>query len=206
MKLGLGYHCALFGARSNERLGGGPVKSKLFALMKVASAFLVMGLILLGLFVDFAPSEFLQGRYLKWPFLMVGIVLTVLLRKHNRRLGRPTDIEGQGRIANVFMFLGTPVMLGFLTWLLLAKTVPWLLTLAVGRSFEEAYVMQTYSQSSRQSCEYRLRGGPIEHAFPDYLCISESLYRRYPEQRIAVTLKGRRSVLGSQIAEIYGPQ
>lgn len=36
----------------------------------------------------------------------------------------------------------------------------------------------------------------MEYAFPGYLCISESLYRRYPEQQIAVTLKGQRSMFG----------
>ncbi|MEB1549435.1 hypothetical protein VDQ94_11060 [Xanthomonas campestris pv. campestris] len=180
--------------------------SKLFAWMKIGTFFAVMGLLVLGLFADFVPVQFLQGRTLKWPCLAVGIVLTVWLRRHNRRLGRPTDLDGHGRIFSVFMFFATPVMLGFVSWLLLAKTAPWLLTWAIGGSFEEAYVMQTDHQSSRSTCEYRLRGGPMEHGFPDYLCIHEDLYHRYPQQQVAVILKGQRSRFGTHIVEIYGPQ
>lgn len=182
------------------------MKPKLLALMKVASIFMMLGLIPPSLFATFISAEFLQGRYWKWPALAIGIALTVLLRRHNRRLGRPTDMDGGGRVLKVFMFFGMPVMLGFLSWLFLAKTIPWLLTWVLGGAFEEAYVMQTYHQSKGNFCEYQLRGGPIEHAFPDHLCIKEELYLRYPEQPIAVTLKGQRSFLGSRVAEIYGPQ
>lgn len=97
-------------------------------------------------------------------------------------------------------------MMGFLSWLFLAKAIPWGVTLLVGATFEETYVMQTYHQSTSDFCKYQLRGGPMEHAFPNYLCIKEELYRRYPEQPIAVTLKGQRSVLGARVTEIYGPQ
>ncbi len=63
------------------------MKPKLFALMKVASIFVMLGLILPSLFATFIPTEFLQGRYWKWPALAMGLALTVLLRRHNRRLG-----------------------------------------------------------------------------------------------------------------------
>ncbi|MCS3745733.1 hypothetical protein [Xanthomonas sp. 3793] len=182
------------------------MKTKLFALMKVASIFVMLGLIPPSLFATFIPVEFLQGRYWKWPALVMGIALTVLLRRRNRRLGRPTDMDGGGHVLKVFMFLGMPVMMGFLSWLFLAKAIPWGVTLLVGTTFEEAYLMQTYHQSKSDFCEYQLRGGPIDHAFPDHLCIKEELYLRYPEQQIAVTLKGQRSVLGARVTEIYGPQ
>ncbi|WOB28531.1 MULTISPECIES: hypothetical protein [Xanthomonas] len=180
-------------------------KPKLFALLKVASIFVMMGLILLSLFTEFIPAEFLQGRYWKWPALVVGILLTMLLHRRNRRLGLSLELDGEGRVTKVAMFFGMPVMMGFLFWLLLAKTLPWLLTLTFGSEFEEAYVMQTYYQSSA-GCKYQLRGGPVEHAFPNYLCINEVSYLRYPDQQIAVTLKGERSFLGSRVSKIYGPQ
>lgn len=181
------------------------VKPKLFALLKLACIFVIMGLIVLSLFTEFIPAEFLQGRYWKWPALVVGILLTLLLRRRNRRLGLPLELEGEGRVAKVAMFFAMPMMMGFLFWLLLAKALPWLVTLAFGNDFEEAYVMQTYYQSSA-GCAYQLRGGPVEYAFPNYLCINEASYLRFPDQQIAVTLKGQRSFLGSRVSKIYGPE
>ncbi|MCC8471652.1 hypothetical protein [Xanthomonas phaseoli] len=182
------------------------MRPKLFALMKVASIFVMLGLIPPSLLATFIPVEFLQGRYWKWPALAMGLALTVVLRRRNRRLGRPTDTEGGGRVLKVFMSLGMPVMMGFLSWLFLAKAIPLGVTLLVGTTFEQAYVMQTHHQSKSDFCAYQLRGGPMEHAFPDHLCIKEELYLRYPEQPIAVTLRGQRSVLGARVTEIHGPQ
>lgn len=95
---------------------------------------------------------------------------------------------------------------GFCVVVVAGKNGTLVADLAIGGSFEEAYVMQTDHQSSRSTCEYRLRGGPMEHGFPDYLCIQEDLYHRYPQQQVAVILKGQRSRLGTHIVEIYGPQ
>ncbi|HBK47158.1 MAG TPA: hypothetical protein DDZ67_12155 [Xanthomonadaceae bacterium] len=96
-----------------------------------------------------------------------------------------------------------PLMLSGLGWIVLAKSLPWALARTFGTPFEERHLMHAYYRSARRACRYRLRGGPLEHAFPGYLCIAEDFNCRHPGQDVAVLLFGRRSVLGTSVQEIH---
>ncbi|KQQ85068.1 hypothetical protein ASF73_01340 [Xanthomonas sp. Leaf131] len=162
-----------------------------------------IGLVPVSLFIDFVPAAFLRFDLLFWPMTGMGAVLSVLLHKNARRHGRRSIVDQNSQLVTVFMICMTPLLLGALCYLLLCKTLPWLFTIAFGAPFEQAYLMRAHHEQDRQSCEYRLTGGPIEHGAPNYLCINEASYRRHPEQLVQVLLTGQRSALGMRIEKIY---
>ncbi|WP_238151774.1 MULTISPECIES: hypothetical protein [Xanthomonas] len=179
--------------------GAAPQTSKLFAWGKVMLLCAPIIWVPLGLFIDFAPAPFLRLERLFWPMMGVGAVIGVLLHKNARRHGRPSIVDQNSQLVRVFMICVTPPLLGLTCWLLLCKIVPWSITVAVGKSFEQTHVMRTHYQYDRRACEYRLLDGPMAQSVPNYLCISEAFYRRHPEQQVRVVLKGQRSALGMRI-------
>lgn len=181
-------------------------KEKYVLLGQLLALLALLGLVPLGMFVDFVPAVFPYGRQWLLPMLLVGGVLTALLFVHGHRQGRLSVITEKGPLFSVFMIFASPLLLGFMSWLIVAKSLPWMFTRMAGTPFREVYVMQAHYQHSRRSCDYRLLGGPMKYSIPKYLCISESFYRRHPEQEVPVLLTGQRSALGMRIEQVYTTQ
>ncbi|MBB4126774.1 hypothetical protein GGR77_002064 [Xanthomonas translucens] len=178
-------------------------KEKSFLLGKLLALLALLGLVPFGLFVDFVPAAFLYGSRWPLPMLLVGVVMTALLFLHGHRHQRMSAITEKGPLFSVVMIFAMPLLLGFMSWLVVAKSLPWMFTRMAGTPFREVHVMQAHYQHSRRFCDYRLRGGPMKQSIPDYLCISEAFYRRYPEQDVQVLLTGQRSALGMRIEHVY---
>ncbi|WP_064528299.1 hypothetical protein [Xanthomonas graminis] len=181
-------------------------KEKYLLLGKLLAVLALLGLVPLGMFVDFVPAAFLYWRKWLLPILLVGVVLTALLFVHGHRNGRMYVITKKGPFFSVFMIFAAPLLLGFMGWLIVGKSLPWVFTRIAGAPFREVHVMQAHYQHSRRSCDYRLLGGPMKHSIPEYLCISEAFYRRHPEQEVPVLLTGQRSALGMRIEHVYAGQ
>lgn len=173
---------------------------------KLLAVLTVLGLVPLGMFVDFVPAAFLYGRQWLLPMLLVGVVMTVLLAVLGYRQGQMSVITDKGPLFSIFMLFGSPLLLGAVSWLILAKSLPWMFTRVAGTPFREVHVMQVHYQDSRRSCDYRLLGGPMKRSIPEYLCINEAFYRRHPEQEVPVLLTGQRSALGMRIEHVYAGQ
>ncbi|MFL8003042.1 hypothetical protein [Xanthomonas vasicola] len=109
-------------------------------------------------------------------------------------------VFGKHPVNTVLALCLAPPLLGFLCRLALARGGPWVYTRTAGTDFEEVHVMQTAYVRTARTCKYRLSGGPLEHRFPNHLCIDEHLYRRHPEQQVPMRLRGQLSVLGMRIA------
>lgn len=160
---------------------------------------------LFGLFMDFVPAPFLHGWQWLWPMLLTGIVLTAWLFVHayrNDRIGHLTD----GGLFHIVLFIvGMPLLLAFVCWSLLTKSLPWAITRMFGEPFHEVQVMQTHYRYSRRSCDHRLQGEPMERASPAWLCIDEAFYRLHPEKELRVVLVGKRTFLGDSIIRVELP-
>ncbi|MBB2805163.1 hypothetical protein FHR59_001099 [Xanthomonas arboricola] len=162
----------------------------------------VSGLLALGAFSDFIPAPFLSGRAWIAPMLLLGSGLTVSIVAPAYRIGGWKAVVGKQLFNTVMALCLAPPLLGLLCWLVLARGGPWVYTRIAGVDFEETHVMQTAAMPGARACKYRLSGGPLAHRFPGHLCIDEAQYRRHPEQRVSVLLRGQRSVLGMRIASI----
>ncbi|PPT73113.1 hypothetical protein XarbCFBP8150_01410 [Xanthomonas arboricola] len=162
----------------------------------------VSGLLALGAFSDFIPAPFLSGRAWIAPMLLLGSGLTVSIVAPAYRIGGWKAVVGKQLFNTVMALCLAPPLLGLLCWLVLARGGSWVYTRIAGVDFEETHVMQTAAMPGARACKYRLSGGPLAHRFPGHLCIDEAQYRRHPEQRVSVLLRGQRSVLGMRIASI----
>lgn len=189
----MGWKAAWFGSDD-------PSRGRVVTILAV---FAVLALLLLGMWADFAPAPFLYGRQWLLPMLLLGVVLTAWLFLHAHRRGRMEQVLGKGRLHALLMIVMMPVLLGGSVWLLVGKTLPWAYTRVLGEVFREPAVMRTHYSHSRHSCDYRLEDGPMEHAFPGYVCIDEGFYRAHPEQSVIVVIAGRRSRLGTAISDVY---
>lgn len=159
------------------------------------------GFMLLGLFVDFVPADFLRSSPLIFLLFLAGLGGTVFLVRRARRLGTHRE---PSRFKRWLGIAALPFLLAFMGWLVLAKGLPWTYTLAFGKPYREHYHMHTEHVHSRKTCDYRLRGGPMEHGFPNYLCIAPEYYALHPDQDVEVELTGQRSALGMQVEEVHG--
>jgi len=161
-----------------------------------------LALALIGAFVDFVPAPVLHGMHVAVLFLVIGVLGTAGLLRHAGRQGRMGVLLDKGFLKFLFFLCGMPVLLGLIGWCVLAKALPWAWTRAFGEEFRESHVMKTHYARSRRACDYRLEGGPMERATPNYLCISETFYHRHPEEQVPVVLAGRRSLFGASIVHI----
>lgn len=168
-----------------------------------SAAIAVLILVFVGMFVDFAPAPALRGIHMAVIFLIVGVIETALLFAHASRKGRMGQFVDRGLLRFLFLLLAIPLMLGFVSWLIAIKTLPWAFTRVFGNEVREIHAMETRYSRSRRSCDHRLYGGPMEGAFPSYLCIREAFYDRHPNQQVEVVLAGRRSALGFSIQHVY---
>lgn len=159
-------------------------------------------LVPLGMFVDFVPAPALHAIDMKVLFLIVGLIESALLFGYAARKGRLSRLMDEGILRFVFVLCCAPFVFGLISCIVLVKSLPWMYTRPLGSEFRESHVMETHYKRSRRGCDYRLRGGPMERSFPNYLCISEAFYRRHPEDRVNVILTGKRSVFGDSIQRI----
>ncbi|UBB24152.1 hypothetical protein LAG73_12270 [Pseudoxanthomonas japonensis] len=171
--------------------------------ISTSAAIAVLILVFVGMFVDFAPAPALRGIHMAVIFLIVGVIETALLFAHASRKGRMGQFVDRGLLRFLFLLLAIPLMLGFVSWLIAIKTLPWAFTRVFGNEVREIHAMETRYSRSRRSCDHRLYGGPMEGAFPSYLCIREAFYDRHPNQQVEVVLAGRRSALGFSIQHVY---
>ncbi|MCW2037977.1 hypothetical protein [Xanthomonas campestris] len=160
----------------------------------------VAGLLALGSFSDFIPAPFMSGRNWIVPMWLLGAAMTAFIVVQGYRFGGWKVVVGKQLINTVLAICLAPPLLGLLCWIVLARGAPWIYTRIAGVDFEETYLMQTEYVRSGRTCKYRLSGGPLEDRFPGHLCISEQLYRRHPDQQVAMRVRGQRSVLGMRIA------
>lgn len=169
----------------------------------VAGALAVLGLLILGVFVDFIPAAGLYGERAAIVFVVIGLCLTVLI--YGALIIRTPFLAAllqAGWMAWLGVLL-TPLILGLLAWLLLVKVGPWAITRAFGMDHQERVTMRTEHRYSRNSCDHLLRGGPFEATTRDYLCVSEGYYLRFPDQAVIVDLKGKASRLGFAVTSIH---
>ncbi|MBB3275218.1 MULTISPECIES: hypothetical protein [Pseudoxanthomonas] len=171
--------------------------------ISTSAAIAVLILVFVGMFVDFAPAPALRGIHVAVIFLIVGVIETALLFAHASRKGRMGQFVDRGLLRFLFLLLAIPLMLGLVSWLIAIKTLPWAFTRVFGNEVREIHAMETRYSRSRRSCDHRLYGGPMEGAFPSYLCIREAFYDRHPNQQVEVVLAGRRSALGFSIQHVY---
>lgn len=169
----------------------------------VAGILATMGLVLLGLFVDFVPAAGLHGAHMAIAFGFIGLCLTAALLGAMMVKGTfastMTRMGWKGWMAIALM----PAMLGVLAWILSVKALPWAFTRMFGAEHEVRALMHTDHVRSRRWCDHRLKGGPFEATMPSFICIGSRYYARYPDQEVIVRLKGKRSALGFAVTSVH---
>ena len=160
--------------------------------------YLALASVLHGMACDFVPNPvFMGGDAIFW-CLVLGVLLTFALICYAIARDR-MRLFGFKAILGLLIF---PFLMGAFAWLVIAKSVPWLVTVAVGDNHEQAVTLRTHYSYSRRGCDYRLEGDYLEQTFPSYLCIPRSYYELHPEQVVQVRLSGEQTMLGFRIAHI----
>jgi hypothetical protein len=164
-----------------------------------------IGLMTMGLFVDFIPADGLHGVPAVLVFGFVGLVLTVATLLMGITKGRASDVirRGGGTTRTALSVAILPPMFGLMLWLATVKGAGWLVTRSIGTPEAKHVMLLTHHTSSRRSCDYQLKGPPLDASFPGYVCIPEALYRSHPNQTIAVELRGRSTAAGFAIISVY---
>lgn len=164
--------------------------------------FSTIGLLVLGLVVDFIPAIGFRDRRAMVVFGAIGLWLAVLL--YRDMLRRERTSAGQAGWKTWLMFPCLAAMLGLVVWIILIIAVPWMITRVLGSDHQLRATMQTEERLySRQLCDHRLTGGPVRDAFPQLICIDPDFYKRYPDQTVAVDLKGKVTSLGFAIISVH---
>jgi len=145
-------------------------------------------------FCDFVPS---------YAFAFVGVGLAALLGigvfaslvVYQMRHGGGSNL---GAFQTVIVWLFGPVFFGFFFWFVVGKSLPGQVTSLIGAAHVEETRMTKSHPSRDQSfrCRYRLQGGIMHNALPDFVCISPQDYARLSDGFILVRLYGRQSFLG----------
>ena len=188
----MGWRTACFGSEA-------PVRGQVLATCTFLGG---CALVLVGMCVDFVPAAPLRSVPVAVLCAWLGFAGTAWLLMHAHHHGRLGILRGRGLLRLLFLMCAIPVMLAGVAWLVTVKALPWAWTRAFGDEFREPQVMRTHYTRSRRSCDYRLKGGLMEHGFPRHLCIREAFYHRHPEQEVVVVLSGRRSWFGHSIQRI----
>jgi hypothetical protein len=170
-----------------------------------------LALMFTGLSVNFVPSPLFRDGRIAIAFGFVGVVLTALILAYGLSSGnmqrhwasKGWGTWGVGFRMLLFVLLMPPV-LGFMCYAAAGKALPWAWTRIFGVPYEVRTVMHTEHRYGRRSCRYRLKGGPLEHSFPDYVCISTDAYNAHPDQDVEVLLQGRQSALGFSVIHVRG--
>ena len=165
------------------------------------SIFAPIGLLVLGVVVDFIPAIGFSDRRAVILFGAIGMCLAAVLYREKFMRERTSVRQAGWRIWLWFPWLAA--MLGFFVWIVLIVAVPWMITRVFGSDHQLQTMMQTEHMYSRQLCDHRLTGGPIRGAFPPLICIDPDLYQRYPDQAITVELKGKVTPLGFAIISVH---
>lgn len=162
----------------------------------------LIGLLVLGLVVDFIPAIGFRDRRAAILFGAIGLWLAALLYRDKFRRERTNVRRVDWKIWLWLPWLAA--MLGIFVWVVLIKAVPWTITRAFGSDHQLQATMQTQKRMySRTLCDHRLTGGPVMRTFPPFICIDPDFYQRYPDQAVTVEFRGKTSPLGLAIISVH---
>lgn len=130
--------------------------------------------------------------------VLAGIPLSLAVARGRRR-----DSERFPTIALLLRLLVGPFLAGAVAWLLVAKTLPWLVTAASGAPFREVHPAQVVRNDIyRRRCGYTLRGGIFDQLATTTVCLPGSTPPQFVGQAVSVEVSGQRSMLGTRIARV----
>ncbi len=133
-----------------------------------------------GMWNDFVPSE-------AWSTLGLAIAVIISISV----LFIPFPGLKRGRLLISLLF----------SWIILVHGLPDVITWMIGAQTNERAVLWKDHSRARQICGYRLKGPPINRAFPDYLCVPSSTYSSFP-RTVVVNLEGKVTYFGFHIAHV----
>jgi hypothetical protein len=164
--------------------------------------FFVLGpfIFMFSWWIDFvsSPGVWLWGSCLAIALTLISSVVLCWGFSVGKMKSRPGfSLQGnQGSLA-LAMF---PLLL-LIWWALIVRVGPYIATRVAGATVERTEPMHAIFISSRRSCDYRLKGPILDRSFPNYLCISESVFTTLASTNAPVTLRGKETVLGFHIQE-----
>ncbi len=159
---------------------------------------------LLGMFVDFFPSELLLGKAAIAACLAVTLVLVAILIVAWLRSGLLPSEEDTGVPIRRRVALATVVfsfVLGLVTLLAMIKGVPWAYTSLTGNNTHMIVAMTTAHRKARRECDYRAVG-PMRNFKAAKVCISKEQFQAHPNQRVMVLISGRETALGFAVNRV----
>ena len=154
-------------------------------------------LFILGLWLDFSPSPFWEGKsgYISFfVALSIWVLILYLIFTRQIKLADPT-------IVFPFVFVGIFVI-WMLMYQLVLRAVPSFITMMVGNEFKKIVQVEKVYQSRRRSCDYYVSNKELERIFSDGLCVSQRVYEEL-EHKAQFVLIGKVTVFGRYIEKYY---
>ena len=170
---------------------------------RVIGTNILMALIVIsiyGMWSDFVPiPEMINiGKYLAAIFSIAFTALSIWAVSTGRWKTKTKSPITQALLSFTFI----PIFFFAFFWLSFSQGLPSMYTRLIGADHTEVVQMEKYKNSSRRSCDHRLKGDVMDGAFPGYLCINENYYLQEPKN-VRVKLTGKKSVLGFYVIHIY---
>ncbi len=153
-----------------------------------------------GMWADFVPNENIisSGKFLSY---ITALFITILFSWAVFTGGWKT--RTQKKFAQVLLSITfIPLIFFGISWLTFSYGMPALYTRILGNDISLITNMEKDKNSSRRSCDYRLKGDVMSKAFPSYLCINKEYYLKEPK-KVSVRLTGKESYFGKFIVHIY---
>lgn len=138
-----------------------------------------------------------------WVFGFLGLMLAIAAILNAIASGRMRLPAGLESVKAVLGLLLLPLLIGGMLWLAFIKALPWAYARLMGRPVNIEATMHLQRRHSRRSCDTKLKGGPMEATFPNYLCVRKRYYDAHPDKDVRVRLTGRQTLMGTAIIGVF---
>lgn len=175
-----------------------PLASSLRVLTHPVTVILVLVVLLFhGLYTDVMPADFFYTLPVGVFCAAAGLALSVPAWRRMRR----NEPHFGNAITRPIAYLSMPVLLALMSWMFVAKSLPWTAAVLVGTPHSESHAF-TLETHRRKGCD--ARATPVErlNLFPGSLCVGEDYVRRHGHRVVQIRLVGDRTPLGFRITHI----
>jgi hypothetical protein len=144
-----------------------------------------------GAWADFIPSENWQAICTVVSAALSAIVAIYML--YVAFVRGSLVLPKQGLLQLSIGALITPFISYFVFWAALAQGIPALFTRIAGADHTETATLQYERYNGKGGCIHRLKGSPLDRAFPSYLCAPPNMRVSQPQR---IILSGKSSYFG----------
>ena len=152
-----------------------------------------------GLWTDFVPARVMHiaGTTLA---IAATVATTLVLWRGYLTGAIPYGPTATTRVRRTIVLLAIPLFAFMITWTILVRSIPDLLTRWTTRSSSFAVELRRAHGIGRRACDLQVRGEYLGF-MPGHICVTAATFEKLPEKGLMI-IRGRTSVLGTHIVAV----